>query len=227
MNKDKIRVFDPHADYSVVGRRLPHWTQAGTLCFITWRTEDSMPREVVARWIAERNELLLREGIRVDASGTDDRHRHWKTLIERLAPRVRWKLLQGLTDKFDTHLDVCHGACLLRVREAAEIVAESLSKFDGEHYELADFVIMPNHVHLLAAFADEKSMLTQCANWKRYTARKINATVARSGPLWQEDAFDHLVRDTGQFEHFRRYIAENGSRAKLPAGDYLSYAAKM
>lgn len=31
----------------------------------------------------------------------------------------------------------------------AKIVADALRHFDGERYELASFVVMPNHVHVL------------------------------------------------------------------------------
>jgi hypothetical protein len=36
--RDRIQVFDPTQEYAVIERRLPHWVQAGTICFITWRT---------------------------------------------------------------------------------------------------------------------------------------------------------------------------------------------
>ncbi|MSR59942.1 MAG: hypothetical protein EXS05_20275 [Planctomycetaceae bacterium] len=116
------------------------------------------------------------------------------------------------------------GACLLRRRELAEIVAQSLKKFDGDSYELTDFVVMPNHIHLLVAFPDEPLMLKQCANWKRYTARRINEASSERGEFWQEDAFDHLVRSPEQFEYYRRYIADNGPKANLPKTDYLLFS---
>ena len=224
MNRDEIQAFDPNESYSVVRRQLPHWAQAGTMCFITWRTVDSMPREVVERWIAERNEILSREGIDVNDAGFGETRLHWKKLVHRLTPQAQWKVQCDLTDRFECHLDACHGVCRLRRREIAEIVGESLQKFSGDRYELTDFVVMPNHVHLLAAFPDEDLMLKQCANWKRYTARKINAATAQRDEFWQEDAFDHLVRSPEQFEHYRRYIADNGPRANLPVTDYLWYS---
>ena len=112
----------------------------------------------------------------------------------------------------------------MRRRELAAIVGESLQKFDGDRYVLTDFVVMPNHVHLLAAFPKEDMMVKQCANWKRFTARKINAVTARKDEFWQEDVFEHLVRSPEHFEHYRKYIACNGQRAKLPTTDYLAYS---
>jgi len=79
-----------------------------------------------------------------------------------------------------------------------------------------DFVVMPNHVHLLAAFPDEGSMLAQCESWKHYTATKINRFLGRSSRFWQQDGFDHLVRSVEQFEYLRAYIADNPRRAHLP-----------
>ena len=51
-----LQMFDPHAEYAVVERRLPHWAQAGTMCFITWRSFDSIPSTVLRRWHAERDD---------------------------------------------------------------------------------------------------------------------------------------------------------------------------
>src|SRR2546423_1278241 len=67
--------------------------------------------------------------------------------------------------RWNDDLDACHGACVLRRPGLAAIVAESLRHFDGERYELTDFVIMPNHVHILVAFPDEESLLKQCESW--------------------------------------------------------------
>jgi putative transposase len=88
-------------------------------------------------------------------------------------------------------------------------VADSLHHFDGDRYYLSDYVVMPNHVHLLAAFPSEDAMLGQCESWKHYMARQINAIVHQQGRFWQQDVFDHLVRSAEEFHHLRKYIAEN------------------
>jgi hypothetical protein len=36
-----FRLFDYDADVAIVERKLPHWSQAGTVAFITWRTNGS------------------------------------------------------------------------------------------------------------------------------------------------------------------------------------------
>jgi type I restriction enzyme R subunit len=111
--------------------------------------------------------------------------------------------------------------------ELARIVADSLRHFDGDRYDLTDFVVMANHVHVLVAFHDEQSLLAQCESWKRFTATRINQVLKRQGRFWQQDDFDHLVRSLEQFNHLRRYIAENPERANLKADEYLHFSKSL
>ena len=55
--------FDPRGDIYVHYRRLPHWEQAGTMCFVTWRTIDSIPADVLRRWRVERAAWLRKHKI--------------------------------------------------------------------------------------------------------------------------------------------------------------------
>jgi len=209
-----IRVFDPCEDALVVERRLPHWAQPGTICFITFRTGDSMPESVVDRWLEERWQWLRQHGI-------DPMQSHWEHALAQLDKRLQSEFHQTFSQRWHDELDECHGECVLRRVELAHIVADSLKHFDGDRYELTDFVVMPNHVHLLAAFRDADQMLEQCRSWKHFTAARINRRLKRKGRFWQQDGFDHLVRSAEQFEHLRRYIAENPMKARLHSQEYI------
>lgn len=112
---------------------------------------------------------------------------------------------------------------MLRDPGAAALVADALRHFDGERYALGDFVVMPNHVHLLVGLIGDTEIESQCKSWKSYSAREINLFTGRRGRLWQAESFDHLVRGPEQFERFRRYIAENPAKAGLNPGDYLHW----
>lgn len=116
---------------------------------------------------------------------------------------------------------------MLRTPKLAQIVADSLLKFDGDRYELTDFVVMPNHVHLLAAVLDEEAMLAQCEGWKHFQAVQINRVIGSSGRFWQQDGFDHLDRSSEQFEHFRRYIADNPRKARLSPGEFVVWSKEL
>jgi putative transposase len=214
-----MQIFDPNQEYAVIERRLPHWSQAGTVVFITWRTWDSMPEQVVRHWQDERFALLRKHGI-------DPQHGDWEKQLRTRDVKLFRELKRILSDRWNDHLDECHGACVLRRPEFSKLVAESLLHFDQDRYDLIDFVVMPNHVHLLVVFPDESSQLEQCDSWKHFTAVKINKKLGQKGRFWLQDAFDHLVRSNEQFEYLRRYIADNPKKAKLNPGEYMVYSAR-
>ena len=55
--------FDPNAEFSIESRIRPHWSQAGAVVFVTFRTHDSIPADVIYRWQREKVEWLLAKGI--------------------------------------------------------------------------------------------------------------------------------------------------------------------
>jgi REP element-mobilizing transposase RayT len=216
-----FHLFDPEAEFNVIQRRLPHWEQPGAVYFMTWRTKDSLPKEVLERWFAERDDWLRRHGI--DVPGERPPGSEWRDQLARLPEHIRRTFRSEIIERWEVHLDACHGACVLRRPELAKIVADSLLHFDGQRYTMGDFVVMPNHVHLLVAFPDEGQLLAQAYSWKKFTATQINRRLHQRGEFWQTDSFDHLVRSQEEFEHYRRYIAENPLKAGLREGEYYYY----
>ncbi len=107
------------------------------------------------------------------------------------------------------------GPLFLKEPEIARVVVRAL--LDGQErfgrYQLHAYVVMPNHVHLLA------TPRVVAARWlgplKGYTARKANATLGREGPFWQDESYDHLIRNRDEFQRVLRYIDNNPVRAGL------------
>jgi type I restriction enzyme R subunit len=215
-----FHLFDAEADVQIVERRLPHWSQAGAICFITFRTHDSLPSDVLDRWFADRARWLAAHGIRVDDP-------HWRQQLDKLGLQPVREFLDTFWNRWHDALDAGEGECVLRRPELSRIVADSLEHFDGQRYELLDHVVMPNHVHLLAAFPNHDAMLEQCDSWKHYTALQINRRLGRGGRFWQTDGFDHLVRSEPQFEYLRQYIRENPFRAGLHEGEFVHYSKPL
>jgi putative transposase len=214
-----MEFFDPTEEVDVVNRRLPHWSQPGAITFITWRTWDSLPEKVIRQWQFERDAWLAKHGINPNA-------KDWQTRVQRLPPGLEQEFKSLLADRWNDHLDELHGACVLRRPEFSAIVADSLRCFDGDRYEMTDFVVMPNHVHVLAAFPRTEVMLEQCESWKHFTATKINRLLGVKGRFWQQDGFDHLVRSSQQFDYLRDYIASNPTRSNLHTGEYRLYSSR-
>ncbi len=213
----ELHFFDPNVTASILYRKLPHWSQAGVVCFITFRLHDSMPREVVDRWRGERAGWLIRHGINPNKPA-------WRDDLQQLDQPLQAEFYATFSTRWHNELDKCHGSCVLKDTANFQIVAESFLKFDGKRYWMTDFVVMPNHTHMLVVFPNDDVMLSQCASWKRFTGRRINQGLSDSGRFWQQDGFDHLVRSEEQFEHFRRYIADNPTKAGLHADACCLYS---
>jgi type I restriction enzyme R subunit len=215
-----LQFFDRNADPQIVERRLPHWLQAGTVCFITWRTVDSLPQPVLDQWFRARTEWLRAHQI-------DPEQPDWHEELKHLGPPVCREFFDTFWNRWHDSLEAGHGACLLRDPTLADIVAGSLRHFDDQRYRLFDYVVMPNHVHLLAAFADEGAMLKQCESWKHLTATQINRRSNARGRFWQPDAFDHLIRSEEQFQYLRRYVADNPARIGLKSNECAHYSKQL
>ncbi len=153
---NQFQFFDPRQDITIATKSLPHWAQAGTVCFITWRTADSLPAEVLNRLTRER--IALFDSFGLDSSAD------WKQQLAKLPLSQRGRVQWLLFSAWDQQLDSGAGACVLARPQLSKIVLESLLYFDGDRYVLTDAVVMPNHVHLLVAFRDDDALLAQCTS---------------------------------------------------------------
>jgi putative transposase len=108
------------------------------------------------------------------------------------------------------------GPVYLRQSAIADMIVEAI-EYNANilgHYSLNAFVVMPNHVHLLATPAISLPKLTK--SLKGITAKRANQMLALTGnPFWQEESYDHLVRHEREFEKVRNYIESNPVRAGL------------
>ena len=73
--------FDPNGELLIYAHCRPHWSQSGAVVFITFRTHDSIPRDVVQRWDQEKREWLNQRGIACEA--------HWSVVVPTLSDNVR------------------------------------------------------------------------------------------------------------------------------------------
>jgi REP element-mobilizing transposase RayT len=205
--------FDKNQGWRISQGNLPHWYQPGVTYFVTFRTADSVPHDLIRAWRSDRRHWLQQHGI--DPLATD-----WKAQV-RSSAKLEREYHSRFTRVFMEYLDQGLGECRMRDRRAAKVVAESLTHFDGVRYHLGDFVVMPNHVQVLVGLPGKTEIEAVCESWKHFTAREINRLLGRRGRFWQEESFDHLVRGPEQLGGFRRYIAENPEKAGLPEGTFL------
>jgi len=107
------------------------------------------------------------------------------------------------------------GPTYLRQASIAELVAASLEYgVEARHFDLHSWVIMPNHVHLLLTPRIDISQLL--CSVKAVTAKRANLLLQRTGqPFWQDESYDHLVRNGEEFRRIKLYIENNPVRALL------------
>jgi len=119
------------------------------------------------------------------------------------------------------------GPLYLRMPEIAKMMVIAIRYQDGRHFDLHNFVVMANHVHLLITPRISVSKLMQ--SLKRFTAREGNKILDFTGrPFWQDESYDRLVRDEVEFRRIAHYIVMNPVKAGLAATpeDFLWSSAR-
>ena len=157
-------LFRPLREIDVTENRLPHWQQRNVFVFVTWRLGDSLPQVKLDQWKEEQGIWLKRHPRPWDARTAKRYHKRFSRRIE------DW-------------LDQGSGSCILKDPVLAKVVADALRHFDGERYELASFVVMPNHVHVLFRPLGSHEIPKIVKSWKWFTARQINRRTGNSGSL--------------------------------------------
>jgi type I restriction enzyme R subunit/putative DNA methylase len=176
---------------------LPHVKREGASYFVTFRLSDSLPKEVLLRFERERAVAMQR--------------------LPKNAPRIEMdEIAKDFHRKMERYLDKGAGECHLRQPQNAKIVAEALLHFHEQHYVLDEWVVMPNHVHLILWPMPNHTLSDILKSRKRHTARQINLLLGRTGStFWQRESFDHWIRNDEEKARIRRYIRMNPVSAGL------------
>lgn len=187
-------------------RHLPHWRMNGVFNYVTWRLFDSLPQEKLQVWHADKRAWLEKHPKPWDARTT---HEYRERFPKRL----------------DGWLDAGYGSCYLLRPECNQLVADAFHFYDGDRYDLASYVVMPNHVHALFLLRGKTELEQVTHSIKSYTANQINKLVGRRGQLWQQEGFDHLLRGAAQLEGCMTYIRRNPEVAHLKHDEFKFYEA--
>jgi len=107
------------------------------------------------------------------------------------------------------------GSCMLKEPNLARIVQDALLHFEGQRYLLSAWCIMPNHVHLVVTSLPGHDLSTILHSWKSFSANGINRRQGKTGPLWERESFNHMIRSEDHWRLFVQYIEENPVEAKL------------
>ena len=176
--------------------RLPHWEVVDGRYFVTIRLAGSIPAEGAKR-IREVSEQL-RRAVQNGADGLTLRRRVFATM--------------------ESWLHRGEGSSHLAVPAVAELVTEALHhRADNGIWQLYEYVIMPNHLHVFLRMLDGRlrKALVDFKTWTGTESAKI--LNLSGGGLWQKEWFDHWSRSPDEDEGIARYIRDNPVKAGLVA----------
>ena len=200
MKEPSPQYFQPHAPIMMHGTRLSHWQQMGVCYFVTWRLADALPEAVLARIRQEWS-----------AEGNEDYGSHNGQDLRGIGRRM--------LAAAERYADAGYGSCLLKEVELRLVMEDILKQGHGSNYHLHDYVLMPNHVHVLVSIPSV-SLGSVVRGWKGSSARAIHRLRKQSGKLWQRGYWDRMVRDGEHFTRCQRYIRANPAKANLHPGEY-------
>ena len=183
---------------------LPHVKHEGAAYFVTFRLADSVPADVMARWERERTERLRR---------LDDFTRRGESIQD--SPE---EIERDFGRALERYLDQGAGACHLRRADIADLVAGAMRHFHESRYLLRDWVVMPNHVHVVLWPMPNYRLSDILKSWKQFTSRRAKKTLGMAQePFWQTESYDHWIRNEAEAARIARYIRNNPVTAGLCA----------
>ena len=134
-----------YSEFSRYQKNLPHFRIDNATYFVTFRLGDSIPFSIVQKWTKKKRNWLIAFGI--DPELAQKNPDKYNKLYESIPAAERDAF--ELTQQRQVHieLDKCHGCCILKSYH--EQVASAIEFFHQERGWVGDYVVMPNHVHLL------------------------------------------------------------------------------
>jgi 1-hydroxy-2-methyl-2-(E)-butenyl 4-diphosphate synthase len=180
---------------------LPHWRIPGATCAVTFRLIDSIPASAWENY-RQRKEILA---TRLDQTISKAGSRNSLTAVM----AIRAELADLQENVIEPVLNESHGECELKRPEIASLVLDAIKHFDGDRYTLHAWSVMPNHVHVVFQPHEGQKLEKILHSWKSFTGKKANELLGRTGGFWQEEYYDHVVRDGEDFGNQVRYVLEN------------------
>lgn len=106
---------------------------------------------------------------------------------------------------------------------------------DKKQYDLHCFTIMPNHVHVVFSIEDDNvdvnvgriadstarnsvsgyRVTKILQDLKKFTAIESNKILKRSGQFWQNESYDHVIRNSTEYRNVINYVINNPVKAGL------------
>ena len=100
--------------------------------------------------------------------------------------------------------------------EVADLMVATLVKYgDAGEFELHEYVVMPNHIHLLLSLNDQQELGRVVQSIKGGFSHSLRKHGVAFPVVWQQRYYDRRVRDADEFAQFSQYVRQNPVRKGL------------
>ncbi len=191
--------FDPKMPIEMWRYNLPHWEQEGKIHYLTFRLHDSLPQHVIDNYKWQKD-IFVKSHPR---PWTDEIKREYSKLV---------------SNPIENFLDAGYGECVLKDASVRQFLIDAIDFYDGDRFGVVGYVIILNHVHILAMPLNGYKLKETIVSIQKFSATQINRHLGRKGQLWQTEPFDSIVRSALQYNKCVEYIRHNPDH--LPPGNY-------
>lgn len=181
--------------------KLPHWQPAGATFFVTMRLAGSIPKHIIEQIKAQK------------AFDIREKQEEFKDDALGLAAEL-YIIERKYFGIFDKELDKSNEPYWLQEKEIANEIKASIEFLEGNSLKTHVYCIMPNHLHWVFTHQKEAQVLWRILQrMKSFTAKNCNKLLNREGQFWEEESYDHIVRDAKEFDNIVWYTLQNPVKA--------------
>lgn len=93
-------------------------------------------------------------------------------------------------------------------------VRETISSVQDldKNVEVLNFIIMPDHIHLLVKTESINTPIAEVVRWIKSRSSRLIRKNQPDLPIWQRSYYDHIVRNEREIELCNAYIEENPNK---------------
>jgi putative transposase len=162
---------------------------------------------------------LASEGIRARLLAVPKKRRKNAALAAAMARPQRnsdQRSLRGIARTFFVTSKTIEGRGLLQSERNAMLFIDTLRSYaQAGKFTVHDFVVMPNHVHLLITLDNTMSVEKAVQFIKGGFSYRVKKELGYLGEIWQKGFSEVRITDRASFLQHREYIDQNPIRAGL------------
>jgi putative transposase len=105
---------------------------------------------------------------------------------------------------------------LFQRTETADLLLNTIFRYrDAGEFSLQEFVVMPNHIHLLVSINDDHAIGRAMQMIKGGFSHAVGKADLKLKAIWQPSYYEHRVRDAVEYARMRNYIHQNPVQRRL------------